>query len=108
MAKPRDQPPPCFPKEDEPPEGPRLLWRPLSEPDLEGAHGLGDVLHLLLAEIIEHDDAMLAQVVPHASRDANPAGLGEGFQPGCDVDAIAKDVPVLHHHVADIDADAQE
>ena len=46
-------------------------------------------------------------MVAHAARDANSAGLGERFQAGGYIDAVAEDVAVLHHHVADIDADAE-
>ena len=36
-----------------------------------------------------------------------PPGVGQRFQAGGDVDAVAEDVAVLDHDVADIDADAK-
>ena len=47
-------------------------------------------------------------MVAHAPRDANAAGIGKRFEPGGDVDAIAENVAILDHDVADIDADAEE
>ena len=38
---------------------------------------------------------------------ANPAWLGQSFQPGCDVDPVAKDVVILEYDVAEIDADPE-
>src|SRR5437588_350431 len=46
-------------------------------------------------------------MVAYAARDADPAGLGQPLETGRDVDAVAEDIPVLHHHVADIDTDAE-
>ncbi len=39
--------------------------------------------------------------------EADPAGLGQGFEPGRDVDPIAEDVAILDDDVADIDAHAK-
>jgi len=39
--------------------------------------------------------------------EANPAGLSQGFEPGCNVDAVAEDIAVLDDDVADIDAHAK-
>ena len=50
---------------------------------------------------------LVADVVAHAARDADAAGLRQRLQPRRDVDAVAEDVAVLDHHVADIDADAE-
>ena len=46
-------------------------------------------------------------MVAHAARHADAAGVGERFEARGYVDAIAEDVAVLHHDVADIDADAE-
>ena len=51
--------------------------------------------------------AEVPDLVAHAARDADAAGLGQGLQPGRDVDAVAEDVAALDHDVADIDADAK-
>jgi hypothetical protein len=38
--------------------------------------------------------------------DADPIGLGDAFEPGGDVDAVAEDVVTLDQHIAEMDADA--
>ena len=38
--------------------------------------------------------------------DADPIGLGDAFEPGGDVDAVAEDVVTLDEHIAEMDADA--
>jgi hypothetical protein len=68
---------------------------------------LGDVLDALLAEILEAVRELAPNMVAHASRDAASAGLGQPLDAGGDVDAIAEDIAILHHDVADIDADAE-
>jgi hypothetical protein len=37
--------------------------------------------------------------------DANPAGLGDAFEPSCNVDPIAEDIALLDDNVADVDPD---
>ena len=39
--------------------------------------------------------------------DENPAGVGQGFEPRGDIDAVAIEVVALDDHVAEIDADAE-
>ena len=39
--------------------------------------------------------------------DEHPAGIGQGFDPRGDVDAVAIEIVALDDHVAEIDADAQ-
>ena len=39
--------------------------------------------------------------------EANPARLGQRFEPGCNVDAVAEDVAILDDDVTDIDAHAK-
>jgi hypothetical protein len=46
-------------------------------------------------------------MIPHASGNADAASLGQRLQPGSDVHAIAKDVAILHHDIADVDSDAK-
>jgi hypothetical protein len=74
--------------------------------DAEGADGPRDVLELLLADVFEGEVEPACRILLHPRRYADPAGLGQAFEPGCDVDAIAKDVAVLDDDVADIDPDA--
>ena len=73
----------------------------------EDADRLGDVLDALLAHILEAVGQLPPDMIPHAAGDADAAGLGQAFDAGGDVDAIAEDVAVLHHDVAEIDADAK-
>jgi hypothetical protein len=79
----------------------------LTHPDFEGAHRLGDVPDLLFAKI-RKCNWMLAQVFAHTAGHANSPGFGECLQPRSDIDAIAKNIAVLHHHVADIDSNTQK
>jgi len=46
-------------------------------------------------------------MVVNAARDADAAGLSETLESRRDVDTVTKDVPVFHHPIADIDADAK-
>src|SRR5215467_4196813 len=46
-------------------------------------------------------------ILLHARRYADAAGFGQCFQPSGDVHAVAKDVAILDHDVAHIDANAQ-
>ena len=78
------------------------------KPDPKDADRTGDVLDALVAEILEFDVFQsLADLVAHGARNTDAAGLGEHFQAGRDIDAVAKDVVVLDDHVAEIDADAK-
>ena len=62
----------------------------------------------MLAEILEIVLHAVAQVIAHAARHADAARLGNSLQPCRDVDAVAENVAILDHHVADIDADAKQ
>ena len=46
-------------------------------------------------------------MVVDAARDADAAGLGQPLETHGNIDAVAEDVAVLHHDIADIDADAK-
>ena len=70
-------------------------------------HRAGDVFQFLFAEIVEGEVEPARRVLLHPRRDANPAGLGQGFEPGGDVDPVAENVAVLDDDIADIDADAE-
>lgn len=45
--------------------------------------------------------------VTNSARNADAANVSQGLQAGGDVDAIAEYIPVLDHHVAQIDADPE-
>ena len=76
--------------------------------ETEGAHWPGDVLDLLLAEILKGDRQLIADLVADGAGDAQPAGPAQVLQPGGDIDAVAEDVAVFADDVPDIDADAKD
>ena len=68
---------------------------------------LGDILDLLLAEIGEDDGQFGADLVAHCAGDADPAGLGQRFEPRGDIDTVAKQILALDDDIADMHADAR-
>ena len=71
-------------------------------------HGLVDVLDLLLALEFEPDRELLLDVIVDSARDHHPTGLGQSFQSGRDVDAVAIKVTAFGDHVTEIDAYAED
>src|SRR5439155_18697379 len=67
----------------------------------------GNVLDLLLAQILKHKGQPVADVVVNRVGDEYPAGIGQGFDPGRDIDAVTIEVVGFDDYVAEIDADAQ-
>jgi hypothetical protein len=67
----------------------------------------GDIFEVLLADVFELGIELPADLAVGVFRDADAAGLGNAFEPGRDIDAIADDVVALREHVAKMDADAQ-
>src|SRR6266481_6503447 len=53
-------------------------------------HRPGDVLDLLLAQILEEEGQPVADVVMNRIGDEHPAGIGERLDPRGDVDAVAE------------------
>ena len=76
----------------------------LTDAEPKRAYRTSDIFHELLAEILEYEIEPIAQMIPHTAKRGTTA-FGQAFKAGGDIDAIAKDVTVLHHDVADIDAD---
>ena len=72
-----------------------------------GADRPGDVLERELAQVLEAEVELAADLVVHLAGDADTAWLGQAFQPGGDVDPVAVDVLALDDHVADVDADPE-
>ena len=70
-------------------------------------HRPRDVFERLLPHVFEGEVETACGVFPNAGRDADSSRLGQGFEPGRDVDAVAKDVAVLDDDVPDIDPDAE-
>jgi hypothetical protein len=69
-------------------------------------HRPRNVLDPLLAQILKDKGQPVAHVVMDRIGDEHPAGIGQGFDPCCDVDAVTVEVVALDDHVAEIDADA--
>src|SRR4029077_4552004 len=67
----------------------------------------GDVLDLLLAQILEDKGQPVAHVIMDRIGDEHPAGIGQSLDPRSNVDAIAIEVVALDDDVTEIDADAQ-
>jgi hypothetical protein len=66
-----------------------------------------NVLDGLLAHILKIEGKLVAHLIVHDARNHDPAGIGEGFEPRRDVDAVAKNIITVKDNVADIDADAE-
>src|SRR5215472_2422909 len=69
--------------------------------------GLGDVLQVLLAEILELERELALHLALYAARDVDRAGLRHGLEPGRDIDAVAKEIAPFDHDVAEIDPDPE-
>jgi len=65
------------------------------------------VLDALLATIREPVGQLVANLVVDDAGNTDPAGLGEGFEPGHNVDSVVEDVVAIGNHIAEIDADAE-
>ena len=89
--------------------GDRSLWRGDSVTDAETkrADRMRDILDQLFAEVVENHAAAMAQVIVHASRNADFATLDQALEPSGYVHAVAEDVIVLDHDVADIEANPE-
>jgi len=72
-----------------------------------GVHRLGDVFHLLLAEIDKSDRQFRPDLIPCRPRDADVTGFRKSFQPSRNVNGITEKIVALHHNVADVDSDAE-
>jgi hypothetical protein len=68
---------------------------------------LGDVLDLLLAQILVAQRELVLDMFMNGARDADAAGVGEALQPRRDVDPITVDLIALDNHVAEVDADPE-
>jgi hypothetical protein len=67
---------------------------------------LRDILDLLIAQIVEGQRQLVANLIPNNSREADRTGIGQGFQPRRDVDAVAEQIVAVDHDIANMDADA--
>jgi hypothetical protein len=73
----------------------------------EHPHRLSDVLNRLLAKIFAVQCELVLDLIVDCMGDADAAGVGETLEAGGDVDAVAVDLLAIHHHVAEVDADAK-
>jgi hypothetical protein len=79
----------------------------LVEKGAVGMNRSNDILDLAFAYIFKCDVDPVANLIVSARTEAEAACLGQGLQPGRDVDAIAEDIVALDNDVAEIDADAE-
>ena len=77
-------------------------------PDAEGAHRSRDVLDAPFAHVLEAQGEPVTDVVADRPGDHDAAGLGQGFEAGRDIDAVAEDVAAFDDDVADVDADPKD
>jgi hypothetical protein len=84
-----------------------LLRCILTDAEAKRSDRMRDVLGQLLAQIVESHAGTMTQVIVQAPRDADLAALDQPLEPSSDVHAVAEDVVVLDHDVADIDADPE-
>ena len=70
-------------------------------------HRPGDVLDLLITQIVERNIHLAIGVTAHPRRDANSTRLRQSFKACSEVDAIAENVPILHDDIALMNADAK-
>jgi hypothetical protein len=59
------------------------------------------------APVFEGEIEAACHILLHPCRNADPAGLGQAFEAGGDIDAVAKDIAVLGDDVALVNADAE-
>ena len=78
----------------------------VGDPKRVGPHGPGDVLERLLAEVDELGLDPATHMIVSGAGDAYAARLADGFEPRCDIDAVAQNILAVDQHVAEIDADA--
>ena len=70
-------------------------------------HRPGDVLDLLLAHVFERKGELVAHLIAHDPADADPARLGQSFQPCRYIDTVTVDIATVFDDVANIDPDAE-
>jgi len=70
-------------------------------------HRPRDVFEALLADIGELGVDLAAHLAESIVRKADPAGLGDAFEPGGNIDAVTENVVALDQDVAEMDANAQ-
>jgi hypothetical protein len=74
--------------------------------DAEDPARAGDVLHRLLAQVLQHDPS-LSRTESRTARNEDAARIGQRLEPRGDVDTVAVDVVAFDDHVTQVDADAE-
>jgi hypothetical protein len=81
---------------------------PANRRRLRGAkHRPSDVFDALFAQILESVGQLVADLVSHHPRDADPPWLGERFQARRDIHAVAEDVVAVDDDVTEVDPDPE-
>ena len=78
-----------------------------ADPHAIGAHRAGNVFDLLFAQILKRKVDLIADLVAHDPAHTDPAGLGQGFEAGGEVDAVAVNVAPVDDNIAEINTDAE-
>src|SRR6266851_9522142 len=73
----------------------------------EHPHWPDNVLDFLLASVLVAQRELVSHLLMDSTRNADAARFGETLEAGGGVDAIAVDLLAIHHHVAEVDADAE-
>src|SRR5216683_1798165 len=73
----------------------------------EYAHRPGNVFHFLLAGIVVAQRELVSYLLIDSTGYADAAGVGETFEASSDVNAVTVDLLAIHHHVAEVHADAK-
>jgi hypothetical protein len=61
----------------------------------------------LLAQVIEGKVYLALDLSIGVARQEDASGLGDPFEAGSNIDAIAEQIVVLDHHIPEVDADAE-
>jgi hypothetical protein len=69
---------------------------------------LGDVLDVLLTQILKNQFDLVLDLLINLAGDADAARLGSTFQARCYVDPVAIEVVALDDEVADVDANTED
>ena len=68
---------------------------------------LGNVLQLLVTQILEREIKTVSDVVVNHFGDGNAAGRGHGLDPRRDIDPVSIEVTILSNDVAQVNPDAE-
>jgi hypothetical protein len=70
-------------------------------------HRLGDILQVLLADVVERTVDLAANMPMRIVGDADTARFGNSLKARCDVDPIAEDIVVVDDDVANVNTDTK-